>query len=106
MFQKWSSKVSSNIPSVEVPDNIYDKLPKGEKTDDFIPIQAAQGLNLEKKGCCSRLMNTITGRWTAQGINDFQKTLFPFMFLLFAFLFAIFSYMKVGDIEPENMDET
>ena len=63
-------------------------------------------LALENKGgLCSRICQKITGKWTAQGINDFQKTLFPFLFLLFAFLFALFSYLKVGDIEPENIDE-
>ena len=59
----------------------------------------------EKSGLCSKICGKITGKWTAQGINDFQKTLFPFIFLLFALLFSIFSYLKVGDIEPENMDE-
>ena len=45
VVQKWSNKVNPNIPSVEVPDNIYDKLPKGDKSNDFIPIQAVQGVS-------------------------------------------------------------
>ena len=42
---------------------------------------------------------------TAQGINDFQKTLFPFIFLLFTLMFALHSYFRFGDIKPKNMDD-
>ena len=42
---------------------------------------------------------------TAQGINDFQKTLFPFIFVLFTVFFALYSHFRFGDIKPKNMDE-
>ena len=42
---------------------------------------------------------------TAQGINNFQKTLFPFIFLLFTLMFALHSYFRFGDIKPKDMDD-
>ena len=42
---------------------------------------------------------------TAQGINDFQKTLFPFIFVLFTVFFALYSHFRFGDIKPKNMDD-
>ena len=50
------------------------------------------------------IKDSTVNKWTAQGINDFQKTLFPFIFLTFAILFSICSYMKVGDIEQEDLN--
>ena len=43
--------------------------------------------------------------WTAQGINDFQKTLFPIFFLLFTTWFTLHTYNRVGDIETNNIDD-
>ena len=42
--------------------------------------------------------------WTAQGINDFQKTLFPIIFMLFTLWFSLHTYNRVGDIEPININ--
>ena len=50
------------------------------------------------------LKDATINKWTAQGINDFQKTLFPFIFLIFTILFSICSYYKVGDIESEDLN--
>jgi hypothetical protein len=42
--------------------------------------------------------------WTAEGVNNFQKTLFPILFLVFTLIFSLCAYFKVGDIEPEDLN--
>ena len=57
----------------------------------------------EKKSRFQFLPSKLRGEgWTAQGINDFQKTLFPIAFLLFTLLFSLCTYYKVGDIEQNE----
>ena len=92
-FQKWSHKKNSQITPVDKNDM------------DFIPIAAAQGLDSDKKSCCGMIKRATVGKLTAQGINDFQKTLFPFMFLTFVVLFAFCTYYRVGDVEPKDLDD-
>ena len=110
-LQKWAK---ASITPLEVNGKLYDKTQKGEKNEamDFITMAAAQGLpeingnnGNGKRSISGWFMDKTIGKWTAQGINDFQKTLFPFMFLTFAFLFSICSYLKIGDIAPEDFDD-
>ncbi len=58
-------------------------------------------IGVKSKG--SRFRMFKTNGWTAQGINDFQKTLFPLAFCLFTLLFALCAFYKVGDIEQDEL---
>ena len=56
-----------------------------------------------KKPILERVKSMFDG-WTAQGINNFQKTLFPFLFLGFTVFYALASYYQWGNIDPENFE--
>ncbi len=84
-------------------------LPSNEDKDptlEYIPVAAVQGLELHepKKSVGLQIRDRTVGKWTAQGINDFQKTLFPLIFLTFSLIFSFVAYFKIGDIEPEDLD--
>ena len=42
---------------------------------------------------------------TAQGINDFQKTLFPVIFIIFLIPYVLAVQFKWGDIPPQDMND-
>ena len=45
-------------------------------------------------------INGMINGWTAKGINKFQKTLFPIIFLVFTIFYGLAAYFKWGDIKP------
>ena len=50
-------------------------------------------------------MRAFIEDWTAQGINDFQKTLFPVIFIIFLIPYVLAVQFKWGDIPPQDMDD-
>ena len=47
----------------------------------------------------------MTKGWTAEGINDFQKTLFPCVLLVFVFFYVLAAHFKWGDIDTDEKDD-
>ena len=99
------------MSSVEVPENLYDKLPKGDKrSDDFIPIQAAQGVNFLIFYPNIEIVNFVSYSWIWKRSQDyvvkyvaktlgnglhkesmiFKKLYFPLYFCYLLFYFPSF----------------
>ena len=47
-------------------------------------------------------MKAIPAGWTADSINNFQKTLFPFIFILFTFFYVLAANFKWGQGPPDG----
>ena len=45
----------------------------------------------------------VTKGWTAKGINSFQKTFFPTLFIVFLFFYSLEAYFQWGDIESSEI---
>ena len=55
-----------------------------------------------KNQSMSAKIKNLTKGWTAQGINDFQKTFFPCLFLFFVFFYVLAAHFKWGDIDSDE----
>ena len=59
-----------------------------------------QLFQIESKKTIMQKINGMMNGWTAKGINKFQKTLFPIIFLVFTIFYGLAAYFKWGDIKP------
>ena len=66
-------------------------------------FQPLEDIRVDKQSVAAKLKN-LTETWTAQGINDFQKTLFPCLLLGFVFFYVLAAYFRWGDIDSEEKD--